>query len=86
MNMLTVTPTRSLSVKSFKATSHEASLVELAINSYGHLLTSQPPETYTFAAFADIIAKHYDVENNLQNRSVVNALKTVHTKALKALH
>jgi len=77
MQLITVTAVRAIQIKPFAATQGQAMLVDWAIGSYGYLLRSQPPRAYTFAEFADIIAEHYDVEENVHNQAAVDALRIV---------
>lgn len=85
MKPIIVTATRSIHINAYRATRDQAKLVDLARDSYGHLLRHKGPATYSFGEFADIIAQSYDVRENQQNKVVFNTLKDVQAMAVTSV-
>jgi len=82
---MTVTATRELTLQSFVATQEQHETVRLAVAAYGYLVRTQPPRSYTFGEFADVISQHYDV-SHARNRAVVDTLRQVQADSNPTLH
>lgn len=67
-------------VSTYKATSYQDEIINLAIGNYGHLVGSRAPlmmpKQVTFEEFADIIEAAYDISNP-QNGEVIRVLREV---------
>ena len=72
-----------IGVREYQATNYEAEVIQLALQSFGHLIRSMADfakmKRMSFGEFAALIEAHYD-ESNARTKETIQVLRAVHNR------